>query len=87
MVWSYLLCIMGNSTKVVENVNQNCSGEWNSHVHGVLSFAAVGGRGGPQWSVGLSFSLCSSASSSTFTHHNCKPGSIGLRKNTHNNKS
>lgn len=39
MVWKYLLCIMGKSTKVVENVNQNYSEEWNSHIHGVLSAA------------------------------------------------
>lgn len=87
MVWNYLLCIMGNSTKVVENVNQNCSGEWSSHVQGVLSFTAVGGRAVPQWNMRFSFSLCSSTSSSTFTHQNSKAGSIGLRKNTHNNKS
>lgn len=85
MVWKYLLCIMGKSTKVVENVNQNYSEEWNSHIHGVLlaaksALAVMGGMKAPQRNIRFSFSLCSSSSWSTFTHQNSKARSIGLRK-------
>lgn len=67
MVWNYLLFTTGKSAKVVENVNQNRSGEWSSHIHGVLSLTAAGGLKAPPLPRTLGFlSLCSSSSSSTF---------------------
>lgn len=39
MFLNYLLFILGKSTKVIENVNQNYSEEWSSHIQGFLSAA------------------------------------------------
>lgn len=42
MVRDYMLSIMGESMKVVGNINQNYSEEWSSHIHGILSAAKEG---------------------------------------------
>lgn len=42
MVWDSLLSKMGKSMKVAENINQNYSEEWRSHIHGILSAAKEG---------------------------------------------